>query len=79
MSRAALAVLSVIYWAVALALAFLALGAPCGLVPDESCELRGPTLLGSVLGAIGPIGTLLVAGLIFYGLVLLSARLLRSK
>jgi hypothetical protein len=66
---ARLIVLSGMYWTVALLLAYIAVFAPCGLVPGAWCETEGPNWFGAVLGFLGPIGVLIVAAMI-YGLAL---------
>jgi len=65
---------SAAYWVVALMLAFLALGAPCGFAPGTECDADGPNLLGFVLGAVGPIGVLLIAAIIYVAAIWFNRR-----
>lgn len=67
-----IALLSLLYWVAALALAFLAIGAPCGFAPESECELHGPTTFGAVLGVLGPFGVIAIAAFVyavFYGVL----------
>ena len=66
---AKLVVLSGIYWVIALGLAYIAVLAPCGLVPGSWCETEGPNWFGAILGFLGPIGVLVCAAVI-YGLAM---------
>ena len=71
-------VLSAIFWMVALVLAYIAVFAPCGLVPGSWCETEGPNLFGAILGFLGPIGVLICAAVI-YGLVVWRLVVRRRK
>ena len=67
-------VLSCVYWAIAVILSYLAVFAPCGLVPGAWCEEEGPNWFGAVLGAFGPVGVLLLAAVIYAAAIWLSVR-----
>ena len=69
-----LVVASLVYWCAALSLMFLAIGAPCGLAPSEVCEVQGPTLFGKALGVFGPLGTFMLASILYTVAVWLSHR-----
>ena len=66
--------LSCLYWAGALTLGFLALGAPCGLAPGIECDTQTPALFWRILGSVGPLGVLLSAIAIYFGAVWLNGR-----
>jgi hypothetical protein len=57
--------LSLVYWVFALFIAYVAVFAPCGIVPGAWCEEQGPDWFGAVLGFLGPIGVLICAAVIY--------------
>ena len=63
--RARLILVSLVYWAVAITLSYVAVFAPCGLVPGAWCEEEGPNWFGAILGFLGPIGVLICAAVIY--------------
>jgi hypothetical protein len=74
MRKIVLILLSGLYWALAIVVLALASVAPCGLAPGAWCELEGPTWLGAVLGALGPVGVLLLALVIYVSATWLVTR-----
>ena len=63
--QAALILLSAVYWAAILMLSYLAVFAPCGIMPGAWCEEEGPNWLGAILSFLGPIGLLVCAAAIY--------------
>ena len=70
-------VVSSFYWLLAFFIMIMAGVSPCGLAPDASCEERGPNWLANVLGAIGPVGVLLIASVIYIAAVWIAVRKLK--
>jgi hypothetical protein len=69
---------SLLYWALASVLAFLALLAPCGLAPGPWCDDPGPSWIGIALGALGPVGVLSIAAIMYVGALGLIRRQWKS-
>jgi hypothetical protein len=67
--------LSCLYFLVALAVAFIALFAPCGLAPGAWCDLEGPNWFGSLLGFLGPIGVIAVFIVVYFAIIAAASRL----
>ena len=65
MKAATIVLLSGLYWLIAIALAYLAIFAPCGLAPGAWCEEEGPNWFGAILGFLGPTGVLVCAAVIY--------------
>ncbi len=65
---------SLIYWAFAAFVIALASIAPCGLAPGAWCEQEGPGWFGATLGFLGPLGVLMLALVIYAGVLMLNTR-----
>jgi hypothetical protein len=61
----AFAIFSLAFWLVAAFVLILAATAPCGLAPGAWCELEGSPWWGVTLAAIGPLGVLIAAAILY--------------
>ncbi|PCD04019.1 hypothetical protein COC42_06830 [Sphingomonas spermidinifaciens] len=78
MKKAAIVGTMVAYWVATAIIAIIAIGAPCGLAPDERCDLEGPSMFGRLL-LIGPIGVLAASAVAFTLLTFLFRRMTKGR
>jgi hypothetical protein len=69
----AFSLFSIVFWAATIVFSLVAISGPCGLAPDERCELEGQGIFW-FLDGIGPLTVLLIATPLYLALLALVIR-----